>query len=148
MAQVLFFVANVLLQVAVDLGYGTGMEAEIPAGQRAAMELARTCGQMMASITTAVAKAAVGVFLLRLATEPWQRCFIWATLVIFTFISTGKQASHAKCWSNQGQQAHRAVPVSAGDYRLGGLQTNSPCLGRPDSGHLYGYCAISDPLGR
>lgn len=54
------------------------------------MELARTCGQMLASITTVIAKAAVGVFLLRLAIEPWQRRLIWTTLVIFSLISLGK----------------------------------------------------------
>lgn len=89
-AKVVFFVANVMLQLAVDFGYGTGIEAELPAGRRAAMELFRTCGQMLASITTAIAKAAVGIFLLRLAIERWQRRLIWSTLIIFTLISLCK----------------------------------------------------------
>lgn len=122
----LFFVANVLLQLAVDLGYGSGRESELEGGTKAAMELLRTCGQMFASITTAIAKAAVGIFLLRLAIEPWQRRLIWATLVIFTMISIGKPTAVP---TGQLQDHKLTVPVSIFDRWLGWLQTHRSRVG-------------------
>lgn len=40
-------------------------------------------------ITSVLIKASISIFLLRLAVEKWQKCVVWATLVIYTITSIG-----------------------------------------------------------